>query len=507
VKIGLGRIACAGIFAFAIAANLSFAQSTPEHLPVGLDKIQWSMRSADVASALPDGMSAAPSNIVGVLTEETPVYYKYKWKGCSFLATFYFTNDQLDHISLSSDLNIGAEACARYLQAEVVSDYGDGEDKTGKANGDIILARRQWCTPLTDAEFQVSQVGYLRLSSLDLSRRGAPSLSDPRILTSGPEARCPDQAPVGMVDCTLKQAASLSLKTAPEGLVSVPVEVDDKPERFVVDTGSSESSIIYRSAWAIGGMPAYKMLGGKYRFVGGIDVTQYTIANRFKVGSIEYDGMTLYLDPNRLVSADEDGFLGADVMKNYDVDFDYAHGKLGMFLPHACPGRAVYWTHGGYSTVPMKIDGDQHIRVTINLDGKSAEAAIDTGSYRSFIPAGKAKDLFGIDSKSPGVTSLGKLPINDGKPLDAYRYPFKAMSFGGVAVNNPDLLILPDDAVDGDMTIIIGESVLRQLHLYIAYHEGNLYVTPALMPEDLVKAAPAPPAPVVAPAKRVKHKR
>jgi hypothetical protein len=72
-------------------------------------------------------------------------------------------------------------------------------------------------------------------------------------------------------------------------------------------------------------------------------------------------------------------------------------------------------------------------------------------------------------------------------------YPFKTLAFGGVAVANPNIEIQPDRLANlhepgelhertGGMQappIIIGASILRKMHLYIAYGEHVIYATGA----------------------------
>jgi hypothetical protein len=56
------------------------------------------------------------------------------------------------------------------------------------------------------------------------------------------------------------------------------------------------------------------------------------------------------------------------------------------------------------------------------------------------------------------------------------------MTFGGVSVVNPDIMLVPDSVSRMHASsdhIVLGMGILRQLHLYIAYHEKELYVTPA----------------------------
>ncbi|HEY2033927.1 MAG TPA: hypothetical protein VGH02_09610, partial [Rhizomicrobium sp.] len=62
--------------------------------------------------------------------------------------------------------------------------------------------------------------------------------------------------------------------------------------------------------------------------------------------------------------------------------------------------------------------------------------------------------------------------------------PFKTLSLNGLTVNHPDILLISNsesDVLGGNASpkMLIGLSILSKLHLYIAYGEHNLYVTPA----------------------------
>src|SRR5215469_10440513 len=163
-----------------------------------------------------------------------------------------------------------------------------------------------------------------------------------------------------------------------------------------------------------------------------------------------------------------------------------------MFQSNQCNGNVVYWTRSGYATVPMQVDSDWGIRVQVTLDGKMFDAVIDTGSSRSVLTMEAAKDLFGLDEKSPGVVSLGDLALNNKAGNVSYSYPFKAMNFSGVTVNNPDIILVSKKQLGEGPPALIGISILRQLHLYIAYKDQKLYVTPAQVVEPPLVASPEP---------------
>ncbi len=157
----------------------------------------------------------------------------------------------------------------------------------------------------------------------------------------------------------------------------------------------------------------------------------------------------------------------------------------------------VYWSLA-YGTVPF-LDNSGHIVVQVDLDGTSLDAIVDTGAYASLLDEVTASRFFGFDPDSPDTIHIKNAPAD---ALVHYARRFKKLTIGDVVVSNPTIGILPDkaeksfnrdaeNAVDnasGDLlygyhlngeSLMIGMDILRQLHIYIAYGERKIYVTPA----------------------------
>jgi hypothetical protein len=113
-----------------------------------------------------------------------------------------------------------------------------------------------------------------------------------------------------------------------------------------------------------------------------------------------------------------------------------------------------------------------------------------------------------VTADSPGSAPLGSV---DGDPNHvAFNHAFKTLTFDGVTVTNPNFVVTPDLIGDKDpnnssrtdtrlkriddyisVDLTIGLNVLRRLHLYVAFGERNLYITPA----SASQTAPAAAAP------------
>ncbi|MBS0471794.1 MAG: aspartyl protease family protein [Proteobacteria bacterium] len=286
-----------------------------------------------------------------------------------------------------------------------------------------------------------------------------------------PPAEKPDE------NCTLGEIAVLKMHTELSGLVTVPVTIDGVEGRWMVDTGNVTSMVSDTFATREG-LRRLKTSGGT--FLGGIATTEVAIAR-----SVDFAGQHIYKPPLFIVPesiADNDtlGILSPDILRHFDVDFDFAAGQMHLFSPQHCPGKVVYWTNGGYARIPISMDEEGHPTAAIDLDGKELTAIIDTGSQNSVMPLDLAKRLFHIGAKDTALKSLGVKLVNGTKPMVAYRYPFKQLTLGAIQVGNPDITIVEESGL-GDQTpqLVLGIETLRQLHLYIAYREGAMYVTPA----------------------------
>jgi hypothetical protein len=118
---------------------------------------------------------------------------------------------------------------------------------------------------------------------------------------------------------------------------------------------------------------------------------------------------------------------------------------------------------------------------------------INTGGGASTISANVAKFIFGVNPETP---EMAKDPVT-GEPK-AFPHIFSSLTFGGVTVNNPHFVVVPDligtkdpnNSIRTDtrvqrtddsvkINITIGTEILRKLHLYVAFGERQLYVTPA----------------------------
>jgi len=282
--------------------------------------------------------------------------------------------------------------------------------------------------------------------------------------------------------CQLQKIASLDTQTDSQGEISVAAAINGHDANMRVDTGSVASAITRETADDLSispGTSSREVIMFPNRVWTRLD----TSVDTFALGPLIEHEFKLFVLPRDTTSPDISGFLGGDIMHHYDVEIDFVSGKLNFFSPDHCLGQTVYWTKDTPARIPLNTEKDWHVVAAAMLDGKPVTVIFDTGAYRSSMALEVAQKLFGWDEKNPPYKSLPSKRINGGSPVALYQYPFASLAFEGTQINNPDIILMPENRFDprgrNDAKIVLGMNALRQLHLYIAYKEQMLYLTAA----------------------------
>jgi predicted aspartyl protease len=273
--------------------------------------------------------------------------------------------------------------------------------------------------------------------------------------------------------CKLELAASLpfSIKA---GHIRVAVRVNDVPRNFIIDTGGLISSVTERVVESQGlkthPISEHISITG----IGGQKAERYAVADTLSFARLRAKDVHLMVQPNP-DGSDEDGVIGPDYLRNFDMEFDFANQILNLFRPHPCADHTVYWTDQ-FTALPMDVTSQGHIRVRVTLDGEDFLAMVDTGAPATLIGARTAAAKFDIGPPAAGMTLSG---VTGGSTF-ATLHRFHALQLGNITINNPPLLVSSDEtAWRSDYSgILLGLRELSKFHLYIAYRGRTLYLSP-----------------------------
>jgi predicted aspartyl protease len=272
---------------------------------------------------------------------------------------------------------------------------------------------------------------------------------------------------------------SLDMLPATGNRVVVPAAVDGKPLRMVVDTGGYLTALTEDKARELG-LPISSHPDSGLVVYGGLPLRRFATLDNFSIGRLKAGRLEYPLLPPGFLGPDVDGLLSPDFLANFDLDFDFAGGKLNFVSKDHCDGKVGYWTNLPLIGIPIVREQDGlHISAHVKVDGQDVKAIIDTGAPHSLMSLEVAQDIYGFKDDDPKLESVANGP---NKTSGAKRYPIKEIKFGDVVVNNPNIVLVPErEARMGPNApkMILGLSVLRQLHLYIAYREKMIYATPA----------------------------
>jgi predicted aspartyl protease len=287
--------------------------------------------------------------------------------------------------------------------------------------------------------------------------------------------------------CQRYRLASLPITYDAGRRPTVPITVDDVQKQFLVDTGGVDSMLTQSTVDEL-------KLSKEHTDLAVYDVTGAAIKYRTYAHSIKIGSMTagrwpfLVMPDNNIGVGDPNavgGVLSPDIMLKYDVEFDFGADKLNIFTHDDCSGRVTYWSAEPYVALPFRLDfvddgGGFHIIARATLDGQDIDVQFDSGASDSVMMNDDALEVI-----PPQSTSLMKrLDTNPDERNAVYHYPFHTLNLDGMEIQNPEVVILPEKNgfVHNAQTrprLIVGMTVLRKLHVYVAYREKTIYLTDA----------------------------
>jgi hypothetical protein len=291
----------------------------------------------------------------------------------------------------------------------------------------------------------------------------------------------------------LKRLTTLELTPLRSGVVTVPVTFGNETFPFVLDTSAGQSRI----STALAQRLHIPREHSSVTLVNGKGKTAETLAvpSELVLGNLVYSSPKLREMIDTPAPDAPQGVVGSDLLRNYDVDLDFAAKKMNLISRDHCEGHVVYWQFTTLAKIPMVVDDRNHIVFEMMLDGHTLTTVLATGQAHSALNRNVAKEVFDIDGTSPGSVA-----VNPNDPDTLYHHRFGTLSADGISISSPDILLVRDiaDALPGYLTrgrghflaklnigqpdLMLGMSTLKQLHVYIDYHYQRIYLTPNAAP-------------------------
>jgi hypothetical protein len=319
-------------------------------------------------------------------------------------------------------------------------------------------------------------------------------------LCSATAAFAEDQCP------PLKLVTRLDMTMGQDGRPYIPVKINGTPETMLIDTGGVFTEIPESVRDAL----QLEKRNVPVEMVGVTGSTTHIAARgSFGLGNLTVDKTDFMVMPDTKDAGDgASGIFAPNFLHAYDADFDFGGKTFSLISQDHCDGKVVYWPAQSVAVVPMRVDKVGHIHLTVTVEGKQMSAMLDTGASNTFADLSDVVTRFGLTAGAADTPYGGELG-----PTHAayYSHHFKSLSLEGIAISNANVKLIPDlmrrsttersstleggsripdrDLELGLSEITLGMDILRHFHLYIAYKEQKLYITPATVPTPASSAA------------------
>jgi hypothetical protein len=277
--------------------------------------------------------------------------------------------------------------------------------------------------------------------------------------------------------CQLVKAASLDMAPTSDNRFTVPITIDGKSYRALVDTADNNSLISVHTALGLSGASLRNAQAEPWSTYGRVSIAQWVTIGNVDIGGLQAPKFTFGILP--VVEPPEiEAVLAGDILRHYDVEIDPAGHKLNLFSKSDCGDAVAYWAKGPVAVLSFEQPNEwDPPLISVTLDGKEFKATFDTSAPNTSGDWARFQYLFDLDDKSAGLKTIS----GAGGDSALYKYPFKVLSLEGIAIANPDILLGPKmyaGEPNDKPYMRIGMDLLRQFHIYIANGDKKIYMTP-----------------------------
>lgn len=281
----------------------------------------------------------------------------------------------------------------------------------------------------------------------------------------------------------LQRLASVPMEWSDQGIPHIPVTINGKEAQFFVDSTADFGYISASAARKLGipeehdrSDPRGEWVVAHRLEIGGTDQTRPG-GTRFRV----LDDVTI---PNEIA-----GFLNTNDLTRVDVDLDYGAKKFGLFKSSNCSeSDTVFWTKGPAIRLPFRrglivSEASPTFRVIMTkgtLDNKAVNVVVNTGNPFTEMDLALARRSFGAERINSGLSPIPRphFPWQAKDETATYfSHSFKLLTINALTINDPEVLLVHSLAFNHDL--MVGNSILSKFHIFIAYTQGVMYVTPA----------------------------
>ena len=267
--------------------------------------------------------------------------------------------------------------------------------------------------------------------------------------------------------CVLQKRAELPVQLR-DGFAFVPASIGDVPVTLLLDTGAQGMLLTPGIVEALR-LPVDPHAGTRMLGTGGVRDAPNVTLRGLRVGGVALAGGSVPVAVLPGVPRTEPplaGLLGGQFLETYDLDLDVPHGRMALYDSRGC---AVPPLSPPYSILPLIPSPEGDAFVTVQINGESLLALVDTGSRASIITE-QAAERLGLGG--PGSANLARGV--DGSTLPIRHLRVRKLQVGTDVTVDAPISVSPLLLGRGEM--LLGLDYLGRHRVWMSYHTGRVLI-------------------------------
>ncbi|GEM16184.1 retroviral-like aspartic protease family protein [Gluconobacter oxydans] len=279
--------------------------------------------------------------------------------------------------------------------------------------------------------------------------------------------------------CEMSRAVVLPLRDD-GGYLSVSVTLNGRAASMIVDTGSEGSLITPAgvSALRLPTDPEHRTMmqgpNGSPRLVPNVRIQDLRLGTH-PAAELPLGPGTMavgMLPGSPMITPPVLGLLGADVLADYDLEFDVPHQRLTLWtirLGSRLCQQPPAWT-GHWTTTPVHRQSGR-LTVAFTLDGLGGTALLDSGA-RSHIVSTDFAHRLGLTDDQLALDPGGLTAGVDMKEREYHWHHFGRLELGGTVWTRPVLTVAP---VHDQADMLLGSDWFAHHEIWLSYATKQLF--------------------------------
>lgn len=269
-----------------------------------------------------------------------------------------------------------------------------------------------------------------------------------------------------------------------DGVPVVPVTINGIPGHMVLDTGAGITTFSEQARQKFA-LPNDQSTRTTIVGIGNTSGHMNSLIETMQIGDVTLHNMSkVAVDLRFGKDITADGYLGSDILADYDVDLDLGHRHVTLYAGRNCPQVRPDWTATADTLPPSTLHrAIAATAVSVDVDGHPGNAIIDSGASAVVIDRSFAASLGATEAilnADPHGQTLGL----GTRTAAAVLHRFSTLKVGSQTYARPQLLVteLPTTNLVHYVQLLLGEPYLRTHRVWISYRGYQVYTAAATKP-------------------------